>query len=305
MSNRRVWLDGTLVPWDEARVSALSHAMQRGSLVFDVGAFHPHAQTGRAALFRLREHVTRFFRSASIVGLAIAHDPIALEQATLQTVRTNGLAQGLVRWSAFFPHPESDVVPRSDAARVVIAVYDPVDLGTKRPKPEALRVRIPPDARKASPDAIPPLAKVAAAYLGPSLAKRRALADGYDEVVLLDSRGRLAEAPTANVFAVRDRTLMTPPLENVLDGITRDSVLALARAEGIAVREEHMMADELATADEAFLTGTSLPIAPIGSVDGRPVGNGGVGPTTARLRSLLERCERGDDPRFPHWVTSA
>jgi branched-chain amino acid aminotransferase len=134
------------------------------------------------------------------------------------------------------------------------------------------------------------------------LAKREALAAGHHEVVLLDREGRIAEAPTANVFAVRGGQLVTPPLDRVLSGITRDSVLALARAEGIPARESHLTPEELVTADEVFLTATSYPVQAVAAVDGRALG-AAPGPLTARLRAGMLACERGQDPRFHAWVT--
>jgi branched-chain amino acid aminotransferase len=134
------------------------------------------------------------------------------------------------------------------------------------------------------------------------LAKQRALPNGFDEVVLLDREGRVAEAPTANVFAVRNGVLVTPPTERVLAGITRDSVLALARAEGIAAREDHLSPEDLVGADEAFLTATSLPVQAIASIDGHVLPGGAPGRMTSRLKAALLACERGEDKRFVSWV---
>ena len=184
---------------------------------------------------------------------------------------------------------------------MAIAVIAPDDAaGGQVRRPETLRVEIPGDARKAGPEVFPPQAKVAASYLGPMLAKRAALARGYDEIVLLDGEGRLAEAPTANVFVVKDGALRTPPLDRVLAGITRDSVLALARAEGIPAFEEHLLPEDLAAADEAFLTASSLPVHAIASVDGRTL-PAAPGPVTSRLEAALRECERGTDRRFSPW----
>jgi branched-chain amino acid aminotransferase len=134
------------------------------------------------------------------------------------------------------------------------------------------------------------------------LAKRRALAQGFDEVVLLDREGRAAEAPTANVFVAKNGTLTTPPVERVLAGITRDSVLAVARAEGIPVAEAHLSPDDLENADEAFLTATSLPVQAIASFDARTLPAGAPGPITARIRELITACEMGNDVRFADWT---
>jgi branched-chain amino acid aminotransferase len=220
-------------------------------------------------------------------------------------VRASGLSDGFVRWSAFVGSFEPDLVPRRMAARVAIAAYVPDDLRSSgdapKPKPSALRVALFDDARKASPAALPPLAKVAAAYLGPMLARRRAVAAGADEVVLIGDDGYVAEAPTANVFAVHRGTLVTPPLGRILDGITRDSVLALARAEGIVTRQEPLSVRDLESADEAFLTASSFPIAPIAAVNGVAL-RGAPGAITLRLTSRLAAAERGADPELTAWT---
>jgi branched-chain amino acid aminotransferase len=302
---RTVWKDGNPVPWEQAEVSVLGHSIQRGSLVFDVGAIRETA--AGVACFRPREHIQRFWRSAALVGLDVAWTEAALLEATLETVRANGLPSALVRWSALWPGLEGDVLPRrTSRASVVIAVITPADGAgpgeSPAKKAESVRVGISREIRKAGPEVFPPQAKVAASYLGPMLAKRRAVDDGYDEVVLLDGEGYIAEAPTSNVFAVRGGVLFTPPTDRVLAGITRDSILELAHAEGIEAREERLAPDDLSSADEAFLTGTSLPVQAIGAVDGFAVGNGGPGPITAHLKALLLACERGEDPRFAHWI---
>jgi branched-chain amino acid aminotransferase len=285
--------------------------MQRGALVFDVGRLREGAR-GVPVLFRPETHIARFMRSAALIGLSIPYDSTALLEATLQVVRrAERTAASLVRWSAFVPSVEADVVPHGSArASVVIAVITPEDsappvAGKQSPavRPASLRVKVPRDARKAGPEVFPPQAKVSASYLGPMLAKRRAIAEGFDEVVLLDSEGRVAEAPTANVFIARGGTLLTPPLDRVLAGITRDSVIALARAEGIPVEEAHLLPEQLEEADEAFLTATSMPVVPVSAFGERAPGGGAVpGPLTARVRDLVLACERGQDPRFASWA---
>jgi branched-chain amino acid aminotransferase len=300
---RPLWLDGEIVPYDDARVSVLSHAMHRGSLVFDFGAFHPTPRG--VAVFRIGDHVARFLRSASIVGLDVVHDRAALESATLAAVRASGLSDGFVRWSAFVGSFEPDLVPRSMAARVAIAAYVPGDLlaAGEAPKPNrvALRIALFDDARKAPPSALPPLAKVAAAYLGPMLARRRAVAAGADEVLLMGDDGYVAEAPTANVFAVVRGALVTPPLGRILDGITRESVLAIARAEQIETREEALSVRALEAADEAFLTASSFPIAPIAAVNDVALADA-PGAITRRLMARLSAAERGADSEFLAWT---
>jgi branched-chain amino acid aminotransferase len=307
MARADLWFDGRRVRWDDARANVLSHAMQRGSLVFDVGPMREGAD-GVPRLFRPADHVARLLRSAALVGLEVPWSAEALLDATLETARASGARSALVRWSAFVATPEADVVPRAAPASVAIAVLTPEDSlppgVAPVARPAAMRVTVPAfeRAQKAPPAVFPPHAKVAASYLGPMLAKRAALADGYDEVVLLDCEGALAEAPTSNVFVVRGGAIATPPLARVLPGITRDTVLQLARAEGIAAREAPLSRDDLAGADEAFLTASSFPVMPIASVDGRALAAGCPGAITSRLRDLALACERGEDPRFAMWT---
>jgi branched-chain amino acid aminotransferase len=307
-SKTDIWLDGKMVGWEDARVSVLSHGIQRGALVFDVGRMRV-TPDGMRHLFRPGEHIARFLRSADLIGLRLRWDAATLLAATTQVASTasRDAPNSLVRWSAFVPSLEADVVP-SPVARpsVAIAVIRPEDSlppgEPVPPRPVAVRVQIPRDLRKAGPEVFPPLAKVAASYLGPMLAKRRARAEGFDEVVLLDREGRVAEAPTANVFVAKGGVLMTPPVERVLAGITRDSVLALARAEGLEVRETHLSPEDLEEADEAFLTATSMPVVPIASFGGRILRAPVPGPLTARIRELVLACELGQDPRFASWT---
>ena len=309
---RPVWMNGKLTPFESATVSVMAHAMQRGSLVFDVATFHDAAYSGSkrgAAIFRLRDHVERFARSASIIGLSLALDRDALENAAREVVRESDLSEGLVRWSAFFPSMEADLLPRLPAASVAVTAYAPTDTlpegAAPIPKPATWRVAIFDDARKAGPDVMPPEAKVAAAYLGPMLARRRAVEAGCDEVILLDREGHVAEAPTANVFAVIGGRLVTPPLGRILAGITRDSVIAIAQKDGVHVKEAHLSPAALAGADEVFLTSSSLLIAPVTSILGRAIGSGNIGPVTRRLLDRLRGIERGDDARFSHWLARA
>jgi len=299
-----MWVDGHILRAEEARISVLSHAVQRGAAVFDVGALRP-GRNGTRLLFRPREHIARFLRSASLVGLDVGWSADALLEATVQVARDSGVSTALVRWSAFVSTVEPDLVARPGTrASVTIAILPQDESVAPERARSALRVTIPRDVRKAGPEVFPPQAKVGASYLGPMLAKREAQARGYDEVVLLDGEGHVAEAPTANVFAVTNGEILTPPLGRVLAGITRDSVLALARAEGLVAREVPLSREDLAGADEAFLAATSLPVQGIASIDEHLLKAGAPGPVTQRIRDSLLACERGEDARFASWVVA-
>jgi branched-chain amino acid aminotransferase len=303
--HRPIWFEGKLVPPAAATMPVMAHAAHRGSLVFDFGAFHETPAGVR--VFRLRDHLQRFRRSAGLLGLGLGFDTPALAEATRQTVHASELTEGWVRWSAFVASPEPDLVPRATRASVAIAAYVTADLlgdgeQPAAPKPAALRIATFDDARKAPPEVLPPLAKIGAAYAGPMIAKRRAVTAGADEIVLLDADGYVAEAPTSNVFAVIAGELVTPPLGRILDGITRDSVLAIARAEGIVAHERALSTGAFAAADEAFLTASSFPIAPIVSVNGGAMRHGAPGEVTAKVRAILLGAERGTDARFVRWT---
>lgn len=292
-----LWLDGSIVETSTATIPLMGHAPQRGSLVFDVGSFH-HGKSG-VALFRAHEHVARFVRSARIVGLALPFDQDALVRAAIDVVAACGRKDGLIRWSVYFAASEPDLIPRDLSTHVAVAAQ----LLEDPPRAKPMRVATFDDARKAAPDALSPEAKVAAAYLGPMLARRRAVEAGADDVVLLDHQGNVAEAPIANVFVVKKGVLYTPSLGCVLPGITRDAVLALALAEGLAVHEAPMARADLVAADEAFLTATSFPIAPIGVIDGRVLPDA-PGPVTSRLAARLAAAQHGEDPSFAAWLTN-
>jgi branched-chain amino acid aminotransferase len=294
----RLWLEGTLVDATDAKLPIMAHAAQRGSLVFDVGSFHPTPRG--AALFRAREHIARFLRSARTVGLELAYGEEELLRAAVEVVRATGRDEGLVRWSGVFTTGEPDLLPRTSRGSVAVAAQLLEAPGV----PQPLRVATFSDARKTAPEALDPSVKVGAAYLGPMLHRRRAKDAGADDIVLLDREGHIAEAPVSNVFAVVGGAVWTPPLRYVLGGITRDSVLAIARAEGIPVREEPLPLETFRSADEAFLSGTSLPLAPISHVDGRTM-SAAPGPVTAHLTRRLIAIQSGDDAAFGEWLTHA
>ena len=302
--DRRIWIDGRLVPWDEATVHVLSHSLQRGSLVFDYTSVH---ETPRGtAIFRLDDHLERFLRSVSIVGLPLAHRRDEQLAASLAAARANPGANSF-KICAYLPSVEVDVVPMDEHVSVAIAVYHgakDIVLRKANPRPLAptLSVKIERVRRRVEAH-LPTHAKASANYLGAMMAKWAARREGYDEVVLLDEHGRLAEAPTANVFLVdADGALRTPTLDAVLAGVTRMSVLALAKHEGIPVREESLAPEALYEAPEVFLASSSVGVWPVAAVDGRPVRGGAPGPVSKRLKDRLDAICAGQDPAFAHWL---
>jgi branched-chain amino acid aminotransferase len=307
-SHRRIWLDGRLVPWDQATVHVMSHSLQRGSLIFDYMSVHDSARG--PAVFRLPEHVERFLHSAELVGLPLALGAPEIAAAILETVRANPGAKA-VKVSAYLPSIEVDVVPLDPHVAVAIAAYDPqADINAGKPtpphRPEFLNLWIEKTVKNRRDDIVPPQAKVSANYTSPMQAKWIARRAGYDEILLVDEDGCVAEGPTTNVFMVDAEGGLATPLEaRVLLGVTRRSILELARHDGLSVAERRITPDELMAASEVFLTGTTAGVWPVESIDGEKVGQGVPGPVSARLRDRFRAATRGDIPEFAHWLTPA
>jgi branched-chain amino acid aminotransferase len=305
--DRRIWIDGTLVPWRDATVHVLSHSLARGSLVFDYLSVH---ETKRgAAIFRLGEHLERFARSVGIVGLPMRQSHDELFAGARAVVRANPGATAL-KVMAYVPSEEVDVVPMDDRVSVAMAAYDPVaDVILKKANPRRMKsvlsLKIERTRRRIESH-LPTHAKAAANYLGPMMAKWQARNEGYDEVVMLDEHGHLSEAPTSNVFVVDAQgTLRTPSLEAVLPGITRMSVVEIAKHEGVPIYEGVVEPEELLGATEAFLASTSIGVWPVAAVDGKPLPVPAPGPISARLKARLDRAVSGEDADFAHWLTLA
>ena len=284
--DRLIWIDGELVPWAQATVHVLSHSFQRGTLVFDFMSVH---QTPRgAAIFRLPEHLERFRGSCDLVGLRLEHDLDDLASAIRETVRANP-GCGSVKISAYIPSIEVELVPQDDRVRVAIAVYDAredivrANVGDFQFRRE-IRLLIEKDQRNRREDVLSPQAKGASNYGPTMLAKANARRAGYDDVLLLSEDGSLAETPTTNLFLVdRSGALRTPAENCVLHGVTRASLIEIAKAEGFQCLEGSLYPADLLAASEAFLSATSVGVWPVVSVNGMPLSDGKPGPVGLHL----------------------
>lgn len=302
LARRKIWIDGELVPWERATVHVLSQSLQRGSLVFDVMSVHSLA--GEPAVFGLRAHARRFQNSARLSGMTLPRDLDGIVAGIGETVRGNPGAE-VVKVSAYYPGVSLDVLPRDRTATLAIAALAPSDVhpGVVEPaarRPAELQIA---DARKLPPWTMSPQAKLAAGYLYTAVAKAAARDAGFDDVLLLDERGNVAESSTQSFFLVEQGVLSTAPLDYVLAGITRRALLELARDEGMTVKEEPIPRDDLERASEAFLAGTTVNVWPVGRVDDVRLPAPVPGPTTARLAARLQRLLAGEDPVFsPRWM---
>jgi len=303
-----IWLNGQLVPWGDATVHVLSHSLQRGSLVFDYMALN---STPRGpAVFRLDLHLQRMLRSCELMGLPIGLDEVGLSRAVIEAARANPDGRA-IKASAYFASVELDVVPVDSRVSVAIAVYDPAeDLVTRSPgkkgagRRRSIRIWLEKEAHQRREDIVSPQAKVSANYASSMTAKARAQRLGFDEILLIDEEGHVAEGPTSNVFVVdREGVLVTPPEKRVLKGVTRQSIIELAQDSGIALRERPIEPEELAQAREIFMTGTKAGVLPVESIDDHAIGEECPGPLSLALGERLSRAETGQDPAFDHWLT--
>ena len=295
-----IWTDGKLVPWRTATTHLLTHSLHYGMGVFEgVRAY----QTNRgAAIFRLREHTERLFRSAHIVGMEIPHDRDTVNDAIVSVVRENKLAAAYIRPFCFFGAEGMGLHAKGLKVHVAIAAWAwgayLGDDGLKR----GIRVKTASFARH-HVNSLMSKAKITGHYVNSTLALHEAAAAGCDEALLLDTDGCVAEGSGENIFIVRDGRLYTPELTSALEGITRDTIITLAGELGIAVREKRLTRDEVYVADEAFFTGTAAEVTPIRELDGRRIGAGGRGPVTEMLQNLYFDQVYGRREQHREWLT--
>lgn len=298
---KKIWMDGRLVAWEEATVHVLAHALHYGTAYFE-GIRCYALGNGRSAIFRLKEHVRRFFDSGRILGLPLPYRPDELEQAIVEVVRANGLKECYIRPLAFVGPGEMGLYSPNNPLQVVIAAWPwGAYLGDEGIK-HGIRAKVSSYTRH-HVNVMMTKSKIAGNYVNSVLAKNEVKQSGYDEAIMLDTEGYVAEASGENVFMVRDRLIKTTPLTSILNGITRDSILALARDKGYAVQEERFTRDELYTADELFFTGTAAEVTPVREVDGRKIGSCCPGPVTADLQATFFRVVRGEDHKYREWLT--
>lgn len=296
-----IWFNGRFVPWGEARIHVLSHVVSYGSSVFE--GIRAYATSRGPAVFRLQAHVRRLYDSARIYRMEIPFPAEELARAICETVRVNRLSSAYIRPIVFRGYGELGVNPLGCPVEVVVAAFE----WGRYLGPEALEkgvdVRISSWARMA-PNTFPAMAKAGANYMNAQLIKMEALHEGYEEGIALDVFGHLSEGSGENIFLVRDGVLYTPPLSaSILPGITRDSVITLARELGLTVIEHTLPREFLYIADEAFFTGTAAEITPIRSVDGIVIGSGGRGPVTARLQEAFFAIVEGRTEDRHGWLT--
>jgi branched-chain amino acid aminotransferase len=301
LKTEKIWLDGKLVPWEEAKVHVLAHALHYGTAYFEGIRCYLLAD-GRSAVFRLGEHMRRFVDSGKILGFPLSYTVEALNQAALDTIRINKLKECYIRPLAFVGLGDMGLYAPDNPVNVCIAVWSwGAYLGDEGLK-NGIRAKISSYTRH-HVNVMMTKSKAAGNYINSVLAKHEVKKAGYDEAVMLDAEGYVSEASGENIFIVRDRKVKTTPLTSILPGITRDSVLTIARDKGYEVVEERFTRDELYVADEAFFTGTAAELTPIREVDNRQIGSGKPGPVTADIQQAFFRAIKGKDKKYSGWLT--
>jgi branched-chain amino acid aminotransferase len=295
-----IWMDGEFVPWDQAQVHVLTSSLHYGWGVYE--GIRAYATPEGPAVFRLRDHLKRLHDSARVYLMDPGWTVDELTEASLELLRRTGLESGYLRPIVYLGYGAMGVAPALDSARVAIAAWPWGSYLGEKADQEGCRLVVSSWQRNGI-HAVPPLAKATGAYVNSALAKVAAVRAGYDDAVMLTPTGHVSEASAANIFVVRDGELITPPIsDNILAGVTRDTVMTLARDLGLTVSEQSLTRSELYVADEAFLTGTAAEIIPVASVDDRPTAAAGCGPITSQLRDAFNDVVRGRDSAYRHWL---
>jgi branched-chain amino acid aminotransferase len=295
-----IWYDGKLVPWREATTHVLTHTLHYGMGVFEgVRAY----QTPKGpAIFRLQDHTDRLFNSAKILGMKLKHTKEEINEAQLAVVRENGLQSGYLRPMAFYGSGKLGVAPPVDDVHVIVAAWpwgaylgeDGINKGIRVKTSSFTRHHVNVTMCKA---------KANGNYMNSILANSEAVRDGYEEALLLDVDGYVAEGSGENIFVIRKGKLYTPDLTSCLAGITRETIIQLAGEIGIEVIEKRITRDEVYIADEAFFTGTAAEVTPIRELDGRSIGDGTRGPITTRLQAMYFAAVKGESAQHAGWLT--
>jgi branched-chain amino acid aminotransferase len=294
----KIWMDGELVDWDDAKIHVLTHTLHYGSGVFE--GIRAYATDRGPAVFRLRDHMRRMFDSAKLLHIEIPFSLEQLVEATRETVRVNNVESCYIRPLVYLGYGEMGLNPLSSPVNVAIAIWPwGTYLGDEGVK-YGVRMKVS-SWRRMDPNINPSAAKGTGIYVNSILAKVEAIKAGYDEAILLNSHGFVAECTGENLFVVKDGRITTPPLSSgALDGITRDSVMTIARDLGIDVIEADLVRSDLYLADEAFLTGTAAELVPMRSVDDREIGE--PGPITRKIQETYFATVHGEVDQYKGWL---
>lgn len=296
----KIWMDGNIVPWENANVHVMTHSLHYGSAIFEgIRCYN----TGKGTMiFRLNEHIKRLYNSARIYGMPIPFAPDEVASAIKRTIRENNIDECYIRPLAFYGWDEVGVNPVGNRVHLAIAVWPWLPYLGQEGLKNGVRCKISSWAR-IDPRSMPMMAKASANYANSILARLEAQSGGYHEAILLNGSGMVTEGTGENIFLISNGEIRTPPLSaGILPGITRESIIELGRKMGYKVDEVNVTRSELLLADELFFSGTAAEVTPIREVDNQKIGNGVRGPITQKIQSKFFDLVRGKDPDFSHWL---
>lgn len=297
-----VWMNGTLVPYEAAQIHVLSHSLHYGCGVFE-GIRAYKTSNGGTAIFRAEEHYKRFEESIRVMGYSTPYNVESWMAATVDLIHKNGFQECYIRPLAYIDDSIRGLkLPIKPEVQCAIAVWTWGKYMGDEGQKKGIRCKVS-TFRRADVSTSLSLAKLTGGYLTSVLARQEATLDGYDEAILLDPQGFVAEGSGENIFIVKNGKISTPPDGFILPGITRSSAIELARHLGIEVVEERIARNQLYLADEVFFTGTAVEITPIREIDHKTIGSGGPGKITLKLLEHFFKAARGDAPEFKKWLT--
>jgi len=296
----KIWLNGRLVDWKDARIHVLTHGLHYGTGVFE--GIRAYETRNGTAVFRLTDHLKRFYRSAKIYFMEIPFTLDELREACKAVVRENGLRSAYIRPIAFRGYGEMGLYPLNSPVDVVVAAWSwGTYLGDEGIR-KGIRVKTS-SFRRIDVNTIPAGVKATGQYINSVLAKVEAKMAGYDEAVMLDSRGMVSEGSGENIFMVRNSIVYTPSTSSgILEGITRDTVFHIVGDMGLKVVERDLTRVDFYYADEAFMSGTAAEVVPVVEMDNYKIGDGKPGPITRRIQEEFYRIVRGESEKYPHWL---
>ena len=293
-------MDGKLVPWDKASVHVLTHTLHYGLGAFE--GIRCYNTLKGPAIFRLDEHVTRLFQTAHIFLIEIPYSQEEIKNAIIKTVKVNKLKECYIRPLVYIGYGAMGLYPNDNPIKVSIAAWPWGAYLGEEGLEKGISVRVSSFIRH-HVNSNMSRGKVCGYYVTSQLAKKEAISGGFDEGLLLDTEGYVSEGSGENIFIVRNGAIKTTPLTSILEGITRDSILTLARDFGIPTEEQRFTRDEIYICDEAFFTGTAAEVTPIRELDNRMIGKGTAGPITKKLQAAFFDIVKGKNEKFESWLT--